>query len=120
MEGHHLRGLWLCVEGCCNGPVWVTVETSVNGIMYLTKSFVRARCLGQGHLLHFKLIEADTLVVKFFGASGARLECCAESSSDSDTASSSEAEDDDDDDGTPSVKLEDDDDDGDDDGSDSS
>ena len=102
------------MDSCCNGPVQVTVETSNNGIMYLTrgwKSFARARCLGQGHLLHFRLDGPDTLVVKFFRASGAHLECCAESSSDSDTASSSDAEDDDDDgddDGSPGMKIEDD------------
>jgi hypothetical protein len=114
MEDRHLRGLWLRVDGWCNGPVWVTVETSNSGIMYFTrgwKSFIRARCLGQGHLPHFKLVGSDTLVVKFFGASGARLECCVESSSDYDTASSSETEDDDDDgddDESPSIKVEDD------------
>jgi hypothetical protein len=114
MEGSHLRGLWLRVDGCCNGPVWVTVETSPNGILSFTcgwKYFIRARCLGQGHLLHFKLVGTDTLVVKFFRASGACQECCTESSSDSDTASSSDAEDDDDDgddDSSPGMKIEDD------------
>ena len=114
MEGRHLHGLWLRVDGCCNGPMWVTIETSNNGITYLThgwKSFARAHCLGQGHLLHFKLDGPDMLVMKFFGASGAHLECCAESSSDSDTTSSSDAEDDDndgDDDGSSGVKIEDD------------
>src|SRR3990170_4053554 len=100
MEGSGLRGLCLRLNGCCNGPVWVTIETSNNGIMYFTrgwKSFVRARCLGQGRLLHFRLDGPDTLFVKFFGASGARLECCAESSSDSDATSSSKTKDDDDD-----------------------
>lgn len=75
--------------------------------MYLMrgwKSFVCARRLGQGHLLHFMLVGSDMLFVKFFGASGARLECCAESSSSSNADSSSESEDDK---SSPIVKIED-------------
>ena len=26
MEDSHPRGLWLCVVGCCNDLVWVTIE----------------------------------------------------------------------------------------------
>lgn len=113
MEGRDPHGMWVRFDGCCNGPVLVDVEDSANGIMYFTrgwKSFIRARCLGQGHLVHFSLEGSDTHVVKFFGVSGARLECCAKSSSDGDTASSSETEDDDNDgdDDSPYIKIEDD------------
>ena len=103
MEDNHLRGLWLRVDGCYNGPVWVVVETSANDTMYFTRGF-RVRSLGQGHLLHFRLVGSDTLFVKCFRASGARLECCAESSSSNDSDSSSESEDDE---SSPSVKIKD-------------
>ena len=59
MEIDRPSGLWLRVDGYCNGLIWVAIEFSVNGIMYFSrgwKSFVRARYLGQGHLLHFKLV----------------------------------------------------------------
>lgn len=81
--------------------------------MYLRegwKSFIRAHSLGPGHVLLFKLIEADMISVKFFGASGARLGCCAESSSDSgshsDTASLSDGDKEDSGRGLHRAKLE--------------
>lgn len=46
-------------------------------------------------------MEADTLSVKFFGASGFRLGYCAESSSDFDTASSSDNDEEDTSEGDP-------------------
>jgi hypothetical protein len=66
--------------------------------MFLTrgwKSFARSRGLVHGHLLHFTLVDPGTLSVRFFGATGVRLECCAESSSDSDFDSSSDSGDED-------------------------
>lgn len=110
MEDNHPSGMWLRASGCCNGATWVTVEVSANGFMYFThewKNFIRAHCMGQGHALHFELIEPDTLSVKFFGASGARLGCCAESLSDSYTTSSSHIDKEgDNDDDLPGIKAE--------------
>ena len=78
MEMGQPLGFWLRVNGCLNGAIWVNTEFPANGVMYLTrgwKSFTRARYLVEGHLLHFKLVESDTLSVKLFGPSGAPLEC---------------------------------------------
>lgn len=99
--GRHPRSLWLRVDGCCNGPVRVVVKLSANSIMYFTcgwKFFICARYLGQGHLLNFKLVKSDMLVVKFFGDLGSCMEYCTERSSNSDTASSSESHEEDEDD----------------------
>ena len=56
------------------------------------KTFARAHGLTEGHILHFKLMEADLLSVKVFGRSGIRLGCCAESSTDAESSSSSGSE----------------------------
>ncbi|KAE8773631.1 hypothetical protein D1007_54102 [Hordeum vulgare] len=53
------------------------------------KSFTRSPGLGPGVLLHVRFDYSATLSVKFFGASGVRLECDIESSSNSDLNSSS-------------------------------
>ena len=98
MENSRPSGLWLQADGCCNGPSWVVAEFSTTGSLFLTrgwKLFARSRSLAPRQLLHFKLIGVDTLTVRFFGATGVRLECCAESSSDIDFDSSSDSDDED-------------------------
>ena len=67
------------------------------------KTFARTHSLSEGHVLHFKLMEADFFSVKVFGCSSARLGCCAESSTDEESSSSSDSDEegsDGDDDGT--------------------
>nr|XP_020155308.1 B3 domain-containing protein REM20-like [Aegilops tauschii subsp. strangulata] len=106
MEDNMPLGLWIRVDGCCNGPAWVVVELSPAGAMYLIqgwKSFACSRGLGSGHLPQFRFDESAMLPMKFFGASDYRMECCVESSSNSDFDSSSES---DDDDSSPSIKSE--------------
>jgi hypothetical protein len=56
------------------------------------KTFARAHCLMKGHILRFKLVEADLLSIKVFGRSGIRLGCCAESSTDDESSSSSDSD----------------------------
>ena len=66
----------------------VAAKFSPNDLMYLTwgwKSFSRSPGLGCGHILQFRYDGSTTLFMKFFEASGDRLECCAESSSSSNT-----------------------------------
>lgn len=78
MESSRPRGLWLRADGCSNGPWWVAVDLTPRSAMFLTrgwKSFARSQSLTPRQLLHFKLIDSDTLSVKFFGATGVRLEC---------------------------------------------
>ncbi|KAE8813618.1 L-ascorbate oxidase-like protein [Hordeum vulgare] len=76
--------LWLRAHGCCNGAAQVDVEYPERGVMFLErgwKSFARAHNLMDGHVLRFKMMEADLLSVKIYGRSGARLSCCKQSSS---------------------------------------
>jgi hypothetical protein len=101
MESSRPSGLWLQVDGCCNGPSWVATEFSTTDSLFLTrgwKSFARSCGLGQGQLLQFRYDGAATLFVKFFGVPGGRMECCAESESSSGTDSTSESESDESDD----------------------
>ena len=56
------------------------------------KTFARAHSLAKGHVLHFKLMEADLLSIKVFGRSGIRLGCCAASSADDESSSSSDSD----------------------------
>ncbi|KAE8795288.1 L-ascorbate oxidase-like protein [Hordeum vulgare] len=74
------------------------------------KTFARAHNFMAGHVLRFKLVEADMLSVKIYELSGARLGCCEESSSDAKSSSSSDNDEADnvheDGDESPAVKSE--------------
>ena len=75
------------------------------------KTFARTHNLMDGHVLHFKMMEADQLSVKIYGRSGARLGCYEESSSDAESSSSSDSDEEDsvgedDDDESQAVKSE--------------
>ncbi|KAE8772636.1 hypothetical protein D1007_55332 [Hordeum vulgare] len=97
MEGSRPHGLWLWVDCCSNGPVWAEVNLSPGSSMFLTqgwKSFACSRGIGLEHLQHFWFDGTAALSVRFFGATGIRLECCVESSSDSDIKTSSDSGDD--------------------------
>lgn len=64
------------MSGCCNRAVWADVEFPTPHVMLLRrdwKNFARAHYLAKGHVLRFKLVEADLLLIKVFGCSGARL-----------------------------------------------
>lgn len=87
MEVDEPLGLWLRVNGCLNGDVWVDVEFPANGQW---KSFARTRYLVEGHFLHYKLVESDALSGKFIRPLGARLGCCTGSLCDSESSSSSD------------------------------
>ncbi|KAE8816065.1 hypothetical protein D1007_06386 [Hordeum vulgare] len=56
------------------------------------KAFARARSLEDGHILRFKLAEANMLFVKFYGRSRVRLGCCEEISSGAECPSSSDSD----------------------------
>ncbi|KAE8803735.1 heat shock cognate 70 kda protein 1 [Hordeum vulgare] len=97
MEACRPDGLWLRANGCCNGPVWVAVDLAPGSTMFLMrvwKSFARSRVIGPRHLLHFRFDDSTTLFVKFFGASGVRLECCVQSSSGSNADTSGDSDND--------------------------
>ena len=87
--------LRLHMRGCCNGDMWVNVEFPAPHVMLLHrgwKTFAHAHCLMKGHILWFKLVEADLLSIKVFGRSGIRLGYCAESSTDDESSSSSNSD----------------------------
>ncbi|KAE8775625.1 l-ascorbate oxidase-like protein [Hordeum vulgare] len=80
MEASRPRGLWLRAYGCFNGPVWVAVDLIPGRAMFLTrgwKSFARSQGIGLGDHLHFHLDGSTILFIKFVGARGIRLACCA-------------------------------------------
>ncbi|KAE8803771.1 L-ascorbate oxidase-like protein [Hordeum vulgare] len=56
------------------------------------KTFARAHNFMAGHVLHFKLVEADKLSIKIYGHSGARLGCCEESSRHTESSSLSDSD----------------------------
>ena len=90
--------LWLRAHGCCNGAARVDVEYLERRVMLLRhgwKTFARAHNLMDGHILCFKMMEADLLSVKIYGRSGARLGCCEDSSSDVESSSSSDSDEED-------------------------
>lgn len=115
MEVDKPHGMWLRVHGCCNGTMWADAEFPAPRVMLLRrgwKTFARAHYFTGGHVLRFKLVEADMLSVKIYGHSGARLGCCEESSSDDEASSSSDNDEgdsvgEDDDSEPPAVKIED-------------
>jgi hypothetical protein len=80
MELEQPRSLKLHMRGCGNGGMRVDVDFPAPHVMLFRrgwKTFARTHSLSEGHILHFKLMEADLLSVKVFGCSGARLGCCA-------------------------------------------
>ena len=86
------------MKGCCHGDMWVNTGFPAPQVMLLRrgwKTFARAHCLMDGHVLCFKLAESDLLSVKVFGRSGHRLGCCAESSTDGESSSSGESDEED-------------------------
>jgi hypothetical protein len=94
MEVEQPHGLKLHMRGCCNGNMRVDVEFSAPHVMLLRhgwKTFACAHSLAEGHVLHFKLMEANLLSIKAFGRSGARLGCCVESSPDDKSSSLSDS-----------------------------
>ena len=87
--------LRLHMKGCCHGDMWVNTRFPSPHVMFLCrgwKTFARAICLLDGHILIFKLTESDLLSVKVFGRTGLRLRCCAESSTDDESSSSSDGD----------------------------
>ena len=83
------------MRGCCNGDTWVDVDFPAPHVMLHRrgwKTFAHTHCLMKGHILRFKLVEADLLPIKVFGRSGIRLGCCAESSTDDESSSSSDTD----------------------------
>ncbi|KAE8782604.1 l-ascorbate oxidase-like protein [Hordeum vulgare] len=98
MEVDKLQGVWLHVQGSCNGNVYAHIEYPMPRVIFLTrgwKTFARAHNFMAGHVLRFKLVEDDILSVKIYGHSGARLGYCKESSSDTKSSSSSESDEED-------------------------
>ena len=86
------------MKGCCHGDMWVNTGFPTPQVMLLRrgwKTFARAHCLMDGHVLCFKLAESDLLSVKVFGRSGHMLECCAESSTNGESSSSGESDEED-------------------------
>ena len=84
------------MKGCCNDDMWANTRFPIPHVMLLRqgwKTFARTRCLMKGHVLRFKLVEADLLSIKVFGHLGIRLGCCAESSTDGERSSSSDSDD---------------------------
>ncbi|KAE8789462.1 L-ascorbate oxidase-like protein [Hordeum vulgare] len=87
--------LWLRAHGCSHGAMQAYVEYPKRHTMLLGrgwKAFARAHGLEDGHVLRFKMMEADMLSVKFYGRSDARLGCCEESLSDAECSSSSDSD----------------------------
>ncbi|KAE8809215.1 hypothetical protein D1007_14260 [Hordeum vulgare] len=77
-------GMWLQLDGCCNGPTWVATEFNSLGFLFLKrewKSFTLVQSLHDGHVLHFKFDESAMLFVKVFRSFSERLDCCMEDSS---------------------------------------
>ena len=90
--------LRLHMKGCCHGDMWVNTRFPAPQVMLLRrgwKTFARAHCLMDGHVLYFKLAERDPLSVKVFGRSGHRLGCCAESSTNDESSSSGDSDEED-------------------------
>ena len=80
-------GLWLRSEGCPHGPIWVVVDLSESGTMYLEKgwkTFLRSRNIPEGRTIVFSYDGDETLWARFFDSDGDRVGCCFESASSSD------------------------------------
>nr|XP_020179420.1 B3 domain-containing protein Os03g0212300-like [Aegilops tauschii subsp. strangulata] len=94
MDLEQPRALKLHMRGCENGSMRVDVDFPTPHVMFFRhgwKTFARAHSLSEGHVLHFKLMEADFLSVKVFGCLGARLGCCTKSSTNDESSSSSDS-----------------------------
>ncbi|KAE8771719.1 l-ascorbate oxidase-like protein [Hordeum vulgare] len=90
--------LWLRAHGCSHGAMRADVEYAKHHAMLLGrgwKAFARAHGLEDGHVLRFKMVEANMLSVKFYGRSGVCLGCCKESSSGAECSSSSDSDEED-------------------------
>ena len=90
--------LRLHMEGCCHGDMRVNTGFPAPHVMLLRrgwKTFARAHCLTDGHVLYFKLAESDLLSIKVFGHLGHRLGCCAESSTNDESSSSGDSDEED-------------------------
>nr|XP_045087654.1 B3 domain-containing protein Os03g0212300-like [Aegilops tauschii subsp. strangulata] len=85
-------------KGCCHSDMWVNTRFLAPHVMLLRwgwKTFARAHCLMDGHVLCFKLAESDLLSTKVFGRSGHKRGCCAESSTDDESSSLGDSEEED-------------------------
>ncbi|KAE8779175.1 L-ascorbate oxidase-like protein [Hordeum vulgare] len=83
---------------CCNGAMYADVEYPMPHVMFLRrgwKTFMRDHNFMAGHVLRFKLVEADMLAVKIYGHLGACLGYCEESSSDVESSSPSDSDEED-------------------------
>ena len=68
--------LKLHMKGCGNNGMRVDVDFPAPHFMFFRrgwKTLARAHSLSEGHVLHFKLMEADLVSVKVFGCSGCSL-----------------------------------------------
>ncbi|KAE8786694.1 ribonucleotide diphosphate reductase [Hordeum vulgare] len=95
MEVDKPQGVWLHVHGYRNGVVYADAEYPAPRVILLRhgwKTFTRAHNLMVGHVLHFKLVEANMVSVKIYGHSIARLGCCKESMSDAESSSWSDSD----------------------------
>ncbi|KAE8783084.1 L-ascorbate oxidase-like protein [Hordeum vulgare] len=93
-----MKGVWLHVLDCHNGAVYADADYPAPGVTLLRhgwKTFTRAHNFMAGHVLCFKLVEADMLSSNIYGLSGARLGCSEESSSDPGSSSSSNSDEED-------------------------
>ncbi|KAE8778811.1 l-ascorbate oxidase-like protein [Hordeum vulgare] len=98
MEVDKPQEMWLHVHGCCNGAVHADIEYPKPHVMFLRrgwKTFARVHNFMEGHVLRFKLVEADMVPVKIYGHSGAHLGYCEESSTDAESSSSSDIDEED-------------------------
>ncbi|KAE8785777.1 l-ascorbate oxidase-like protein [Hordeum vulgare] len=98
MEAAKPPVLLLRVYGCSHGTMQVHVEYPKRRSMLLgrgCKAFTRAHNLEDGHVLHFKQVEDNMLLIKFYRRSGVHLGCCAESSSGAECPSSSDSDEED-------------------------
>ncbi|KAE8786496.1 hypothetical protein D1007_39646 [Hordeum vulgare] len=69
MEDLMPLGMWLQLDGYCNGPRWVATEFNTLGFLFMRsgwKSFALTQGLRDGHVLHFEFDGAATLFVKVF------------------------------------------------------
>ena len=81
-------GLFLRVDGCPYGPIWVEVSFEEEGSMFLRKgwkTFARWYNLQKGDCLCCRLDGKDSLLVRAFDIYGDRLECWAVSASEADS-----------------------------------
>ena len=86
------------MKGRCHGNMWVNTGFPAPQVMLLRwgwKTFARAHCLMDGHVLCFKLAESDLLSIKVFRRSGHRLGCYAESSTDDGSSCSGDSDEED-------------------------